>query len=167
MRAHPLRFDIIALCVASLALLAVGLSMPVITLKKVYFWSDTYSILSGIKLLWMQHDYILAAILFFFSIVFPFTKLIGLFAIWAMPLTPKERGGGLDWLGILGKWSMLDVFVAAVTIVIVKFGKVTEARAQPGLYVFTAAIMLSMLLTVLIERVAKRHHFSGPSKYSM
>jgi paraquat-inducible protein A len=167
MRQYPWRIDIIVLCVASLALLAFGLTMPVLTFKKMVFWTDTYSIPSGIQLLMVQHDYILAAIVFFFSIVFPIAKLIGLFTIWCFPLTGGERRIALDLLGLLGKWSMLDVFVVAITVVIAKFGKITEARPREGIYLFASAVLLSMVLTLLIERAAKKHHFSGPAKFSI
>jgi paraquat-inducible protein A len=58
---------------------------------------------------------------------------------------------------MLGKWSMLDVFVIAVTIVIVKVGgSFAKAEPRPGLYVFSLAVFLSMILTGRVHKLAAR-----------
>jgi paraquat-inducible protein A len=63
----------------------------------------------------------------------------------------------VHWLGVLGKWSMLDVFVVAITIVITKISSFAKAEARLGLYFFGASIMLAMLATGWIERIMKKN----------
>ena len=53
--------------------------------------------------------------------------------------------------GLLGKWSMLDVFVIAVTIVVTKISRFAEAEARLGIYFFGASILLTMFTTERIE----------------
>jgi paraquat-inducible protein A len=140
---------------ASTALLVRGLSLPLMYSQKL-FWENTYSVWTGVVELWNQHELALAGILFFFSIVFPFAKLVGLTVIWFLKLPTDQLSRLLHWLGILGKWSMLDVFVVAILIVLVKLGPLVKVEPRIGIYVFSAAIAASMLTTMYIDALAKR-----------
>jgi len=45
-------------------------------------------------------------------------------------LPEVQRQKLLHWLGILGKWSMLDVLVVAILIVLVKLGPLAKVEAR-------------------------------------
>jgi paraquat-inducible protein A len=124
--------------------------------EKLLFWHDDYSIIDGIRALVEEQHYGLALILFFFSMIFPVAKLAVLGALWFVPTSSLVRGRALKWLTMLGKWSMLDVFVVAVLIVITQLGGMLNAEARSGLYLFAAAIVGSMIVTHVIERAAKK-----------
>ena len=62
----------------------------------------------------------------------------------------------LHWLGLLGKWSMLDVFIVAIMIVLVKLGPLARVEPRSGVYVFAAAIGMSMLTTMYIDHLARQ-----------
>lgn len=94
--------------------------------------------------------------LFFFSIVFPFVKLAALAIIWLVRLSDEKRLQLLHWLGLLGKWSMLDVFVVAILIVLVKLGPVARIEPRLGVYVFALAILASMMVTVYVDRLTRQ-----------
>ena len=136
--------------------LLLGLFLPIITLKELVFWKSTFSVITGIQSLFQEKHYALGLIILFFSIIFPVFKLIVLFRIWFTALTEKRRDFYLHWLGILGKWSMLDVFVVAVTIVVTKISKFAKAEAHIGIYFFALSILLAMILTEHFERLIKR-----------
>ncbi|MFO7593789.1 MAG: paraquat-inducible protein A [Pseudomonadota bacterium] len=55
-------------------------------------------------------------------------------------------------LMLLGKWSMLDVFVVAMFIMTVKMGAIVSVEVHTGLYLFSAGVVASMLLTHLVSR---------------
>jgi paraquat-inducible protein A len=152
---HPSRWDVVFLLGASTACLTAGLQMPILTVRKLWE-KNTFSILSGINALWDEKYYFLAGIIFFFSIVFPIAKLTTLISIWFVPLAQKERRMLLYFLELLGKWSMLDVFVAAVIIVSVKLGALASAKAEPGIYYFGASIALAMTATAFQSHLARR-----------
>ena len=153
---HPQhRLFVPAATVCSVLLLVTGLSLPLLYSQKL-FWKSTYSVWEGVVELWRQHELALAAAILFFSIVFPFAKLLGLTVIWYWKLPEESRNRLLNWLGMLGKWSMLDVFVVAILIVLVKLGPFVNVEPRVGVYVFAAAILSSMLTTVYIEALAKR-----------
>jgi len=101
------------------------------------------------------HEYFLSAILFFFCLVFPITKLITLWGLWQFKCAEGTRNKILTWLAFLGKWSMLDVFVVAILIVAVKLGPMASVQPRPGVYIFAVAIMLSIATTNWIERLIK------------
>eukprot|EP00581_Thalassiosira_minuscula_P006165 CAMPEP_0183743138 /NCGR_PEP_ID=MMETSP0737-20130205/65061_1 /TAXON_ID=385413 /ORGANISM="Thalassiosira miniscula, Strain CCMP1093" /LENGTH=2172 /DNA_ID=CAMNT_0025978745 /DNA_START=179 /DNA_END=6698 /DNA_ORIENTATION=+ len=61
----------------------------------------------------------LAILIVIFSGVWPYSKLIITLFIWFAPprwLSSKRRGKILRWLDVLGKWSMVDVFVLLMTL---------------------------------------------------
>lgn len=154
------RHDVALLIMSSFIILLIGLSLPLITVEKTVFWrhwQNNYSVYTGVVELAKQGDILLALVIFFFSIVFPFAKLLSLSLIWFRKLTDEERSITLHWLGILGKWSMLDVFAVAILVVAAKLRGLTEIQPQVGVYVFGLAIILSMLSTVQIDRLARRH----------
>ena len=155
---HPRHLDVPILLAVSLVLLWFGLFLPVITLKELVFWKHTFSVLSGISSLVDEGHYFLGIVIFLFSIVFPFIKLGMLFALWFGRLAQWQREKYIHWLGAIGKWSMLDVFVVAITIVIAKLSGFASAQPQIGLYFFGSSILLAMLVTVRIERLIAEEH---------
>ena len=155
---HPRRYDVPALLLLSFALLLTGLSLPLITIKQSVLWKhweNHYSVFTGVVSLAHQGDYFLAGVLFFFSMIFPIVKLLALAWVWWIPLAEERRLRLLHGLAILGKWSMLDVFVVAILIVLVKLGPLVEAEPRVGVYFFAAAIVASMLTTVDVSRLAR------------
>ncbi len=143
----------------SIALLLIALSLPLLQTQQSMLWKtwkNSYSVWAGVVALWKGHDYMLAAVLFFFSIVFPLAKLLALGVIWFVKLAHEQRAALLHWLSLLGKWSMLDVFVVAILIVLVKLGPLVHVEPRAGVYVFAAAIISSMLTTMYVERIARK-----------
>jgi len=59
-------------------------------------------------------------------------------------------------LSLLGKWSMLDVFVIAIIIVPIKLGALASAKAEIGIYYFGASIILAILATNLQSNLVNR-----------
>ena len=151
---YPKRIDVAFLIIVSAVLLVVGLNLPVLTIRKL--WEEsTFSILSGILNLWREKYYFLATVIFFFSIIFPIVKLVALFVIWFVRLTDARRKWVLHCLALLGKWSMLDVFVTAVLVVSVKLGALATAKAESGIYYFGSSILLAMLVTAFQNQLAQ------------
>jgi paraquat-inducible protein A len=153
---HKRRFDVpLALVLASVALYF-GLSTPLIRVEKALFFTNEYSVWSGIVGLWNDRELLLAAVVFFFSFVFPIAKLALLAWIWFAPLAEARRARWVHYLENLGRWSMLDVFAVAILIVATKLGPLASVYPQPGVTWFCAAILLSMAATWQVRRLATR-----------
>lgn len=153
---YPRRWDILVYLLAVLTLLVTAQCLPVLAIKKFVFWKSSYSLWSGTIGLFRSGHFGLGAILFTFSILFPFAKLVILLALWCGHFTQQQRMKVLKWLEFLGRWSMLDVFVVAIIVVIAKSGGALQASAKLGIYFFATAIILSLLLTMHIQKLAKR-----------
>src|SRR5690349_2256042 len=116
---YPWRLEVPLLILASTTLLLVGLSLPLMEVQKKVLWiswQNDYSVYTGILSLKDQGEWFLVTILFFFGLVFPIGKLVMLAVIWVVPMTETNREKVLHWLSLLGKWSMLDVFVVSILI---------------------------------------------------
>ena len=148
-------FDVpLGLALSALALV-LGIFLPVITLKEMVLWQHTFSVYSGIVSLWAENHYFLSIIIFLFSIIFPVFKLVTLSFIWFKRMSTEKRQVYLKWLSSFGKWSMLDVYVVAITIVIAKISNFASAEPRAGIYFFCFSIILSMLITMRIDNLIK------------
>ncbi len=153
---YPNRWDIPAYLCAVLGLLITAQCLPVLAVKKFVFWKSSYSLWSGTIGLFRSGHFGLGSILFTFSILFPFAKLVILLALWCGHFTQEQRLKALKWLEFLGRWSMMDVFVVAIIVVIAKSGGALQASPRIGIYFFATAIILSLLLTMYLQKLARR-----------
>jgi paraquat-inducible protein A len=134
------------------ALLALGLMVPVVSLRSLATTRE-YSVLSGILDLVRDGNILLGAIVLAFSVVFPVAKLLALCATFFGDYRREERRRLVRRLTLLGKWSMLDVFVIVILLGAVRLGLISGAEPLPGLYLFGAAILCSMIAAVIVTEV--------------
>lgn len=152
---HRQRLDVPVLLVGTAMLLGLGLSLPALTIRSLAgLRESTYSVWSGIIALWTGGHRFLGALIFTFSLVFPLFKLTAITLLWFFPAPPLRRVTWLQDLKVLGKWSMLDVFVVAALLGTVRFGELTEASPRAGIYCFGCAILGSMVLIYLVAHAA-------------
>ena len=137
------------------AMLIAGAVLPMFTFSQFYFFNDTFSLASGIFHLLMEGELLLFLIVFSFSILMPAWKMVILYRLLhAQEGDPARRHRQLHVLSFLGKWSMLDVFVVAILVVTVKLGAIANITVHVGIYLFTLAVLASMLLTHKIAALA-------------
>ena len=154
---HPGRWGVPVLIVIATALLITGLYVPVLKVVQLGLIKNEFSIWTGIQALHEEGHHILGLIVLFFSIIFPATKLLALLFVWCARATREQRMFLLHWLHVLGHWSMLDVFVVAIIIVVAKLSMFASAKPLIGIYIFGLAILLSMVSTFLVDRLALSH----------
>lgn len=133
------------LLLAAAACLAAGVTQPIMEVSRWLIFSEPFSILSGLTLLVEEGDYLLAAIIGAFSVVFPAAKIVVLLGAW---VRLRWRGTAPGWLGaleVIGKWSMLDVFVVALLIFAAKASLFADAQPEPAVALFTAAVSLTYI----------------------
>lgn len=132
------------LLITLVAVFAIGIWAPILTLKKLLIVKNTFSILSGITQLARDGQYGLFLLITTFTLILPCCKIVMLFTAWN---SKRQQTRHLEWLSTLGKWSMLDVFVVAVLIASVKLGALATIEVHYGLYVFAVAVILMMINT--------------------
>ncbi len=126
-------------------LLAAGLSLPVLRVDKFFIFSDRFSIIDSLIALVGSEEYFLFAVIFAFTVVFPVTKLFYAAWLWAaIDVDDPRFARTLGTIDTLGKWSMLDVLLLAIAVASIKMSVVGDAHANPGLYLFSGAIIASM-----------------------
>jgi len=153
---HPKEYFIPVGLLASAILLVLGIFLPIITLKEMILFKSTFSVWTGIIGLIKEHHYGLGIIIFLFSIIFPITKLTVLFGMWFRSMTSETRETLAHWIALLGKWSMLDVFVVAITIVITKISHFASAQPRVGIYLFTTSVLLTLIISERVEKIIKK-----------
>ena len=110
--------------------------------------SDT--ILQGVVLLWSPTGWPLSLIVLFASIMIPSAKImaLGYLLITAQrrsTLRNEQRIRLYRIVEIIGRWSMVDVFVDTFTAALVQLQPLMAAEPGPGLFFFAAVVVLTML----------------------
>ncbi len=107
--------------------------------------SPSYSILDTVFTTLASGNYFISFIILIFSVIFPIIKLVTIIVIATYFLRKRDSIGFhiATWLFKLGKYSMLDVFVIAILIVVFKMQEAFTASVEPGLYFFVAGIFFS------------------------
>jgi paraquat-inducible protein A len=99
--------------------------------------------------------WVIGGFLFLFSIVTPLTKASLTYFVTASPFRDLNFKIG-EILHAIGKWSMADVFVAAILLALyaLKFQEATKSIPCLGLYYFIGYCLLSMTTTELLTHSA-------------
>ncbi|MEZ5776518.1 MAG: paraquat-inducible protein A [Hyphomicrobiaceae bacterium] len=139
-----------------------GITQPIIKLTKLYVWTDEHSLASAVRALYIDGEYFLAGIITIFSIMLPTVKLAYLLVLSVMPIEAiRRRQRTLRWIEGVGKWSMHDVLILALTIVYLKSSGLSKAASMPGAQYFAGSVMLIMLAYGSLKRTARSaglHH---------
>jgi len=145
------------LLLGALATLIIGVSSPLLTLEKLYFFENTVTLLTTVTGLFAQKEWFLFLVIAIFSLCIPVIKIASLVLILNLEY---EKGSFLDKtlhvIETLGKWSMLDVFVVALLLVSVKLGVLAKVDVHYGLYVFATSVLLTMGLSFWIYHLAEK-----------
>jgi paraquat-inducible protein A len=108
------------------------------------------TIMSGVILFWNDGSWFIAALILFASIVVPLTKLIAL-TVLAISVhrraawQPYQRTRLYRLVEFIGRWSMLDIYVVAISVSLVQLGAFATMRAGLGAVCFGAVVVLTML----------------------
>jgi paraquat-inducible protein A len=136
------------LLVAAYALYVPANLLPVMYSEQFFrFQADT--ILSGVVLLWVTGAWPLAVIVFVASIVVPLAKMIVLtvlvLSVRAGSRTaPVARVRMYRAVRFVGRWSMLDIFVATVLTAAVQVKSIAAVRPGAGAIAFAGVVVLTM-----------------------
>jgi paraquat-inducible protein A len=113
------------------------------------FEPDTLTVISGIQKL-LETDILLALVVTVFAMVAPLLKCLGMALIHFNLLTDAAQ----PVIMTLGKLAMADVFLLALHIVIAKGVGVGQIEVAWGLYLFTAAVLTSLGISLLTKRTS-------------
>jgi len=114
------------------------------------------TIMSGIVYLWESGSWGIAVIVFIASIMVPLLKLGALTFLLIsvrgdLPWPQRERTMLYRLLKLVGRWSMLDIFVAAILTRLVQFRFLATVEVGPAALPFGAVVVLTMIAVMQFD----------------
>jgi len=112
--------------------------------------SESDTIMQGVVLLWSPTGWPLSLIVLFASIMIPSAKILALLylvlTVRSGPLkNNNQRVRMYRMVEIVGRWSMVDVFVDTFTVSLIQLQPLMSVEPGPGLLFFAAVVVLTML----------------------
>jgi len=133
-------------------------------LVKTHTTAEKYSIVHGIIKMFSKGYAFLGITILLWSGIWPHIKLVLLHHTWTASMTEKKRHMWLSVIGVVGKFSMLDVFVVTLIVSSIQFNNLgapdswVAAIAQEGIFVFFTAACISQGLSGLFAQLHNRKH---------
>jgi paraquat-inducible protein A len=144
-----------ALAIAALILYVPANIYPILRMHFYGAYSEN-TVWDGVVSLAKANQYFVALIVFLASIVIPVLKLAGLLylvisARFKLGRRLKGRARIYRFIDVIGPWAMLDVFLLAVLVALVKLGQIATILPGPGLIAFSAVVVLTMLASASFD----------------
>jgi len=110
----------------------------------------------GCVKLYQDGQWPVATIVFLASILIPFIKLLGLFFLvvvtkFKSTFWQRERTWIYKTIEVIGPWAMLDVFLLAILVALVKLGQIATVLPGRGLVAFTAMVVFTILASASFD----------------
>jgi paraquat-inducible protein A len=140
---------------AAMAFYVPAMTLPVMSVSGMGGGQDS-TILSGVVLFWEMGSYPVAIIIFTASVLVPLIKVIsliwlGLAASGRVSPSPQALSKTYLIVEILGRWSMVDVFVVAILACLVRLGNVMTIVPGPAALSFSAVVILTMFSAMAFD----------------
>jgi paraquat-inducible protein A len=129
--------------------------LPIMETESI-FDSQSDTIMSGVVFLWTTGSWALAVIVFVASIVVPLLKMLAQLTL----LIAVHRGVRKHCydltrlyrlLELIGRWSMLDIYVLAVLVTLVQLRVFATVTPASGALAFGGVVVLTMLATISFD----------------
>ncbi len=144
----------------ALLISAAVLYVPANTLPMMHtnslFGAQSDTILSGVVYFWQSGSWYLALIIFLASIMLPLLKMIAL--AWLLASVqlrsrwqPDRRARIYRMMALIGRWSMLDIYVVAIVVTLAQAGLVASAEPGAGAIAFGGVVVLTMLAVMSFD----------------
>ncbi|ASV99443.1 paraquat-inducible protein A [Paraburkholderia aromaticivorans] len=120
------------------------------------FGAQKDTILSGVVYLWVSGSWLLAVLVFIASIAVPMLKVLGL-AYLAISTQfhsrwlPEQRTQIYRAIELIGRWSMLDIYVITMLVALVQFKALATIKAGPASIAFGAVVVLTLFAAMSFD----------------
>ena len=144
-----------ALVVAAAVMYVPANLLPILTTRELGISTES-TIIAGMAQFWSTGAYPIAIVIFTASILIPLLKIVAL--LWlcaaAKGLVPHSARilGKVYWITeLLGRWSMVDIFVVAILVAMVQLGNYMSITPGPGALAFAGVVMLTMFAAMSFD----------------
>lgn len=106
------------------------------------------TILGGVVLFWQHQAYPIAIVIFVASVVIPIIKLVAIVILCLNTRhcrNPRAMTRVYRMTELIGRWSMVDVFVVAILVAVVQLGSLMSINPGPAAVAFAGVVILTML----------------------
>lgn len=145
----------LVLIIVSLVCLYPGLTKPIILIHigakipmigEIELFDRTQSVIESIRSLFETDNNLVAWLILIFSVMVPILKAVILLFILGFK-NFRYRNALYKFVGLIGKWSMADVFVVGVLLAFLATGENESIRAElfEGFYYFAAYCIISIM----------------------
>jgi paraquat-inducible protein A len=132
------------------------------------FGAQKDTIMSGVVYLWTSGSWLLASVVFIASVAVPMLKILALlFLVSSAQLRStwllEKRTRIYRLVELVGRWSMLDIYVITILVALVQFSALATIKAGPAAIAFGAVVVLTMFAAMsfdprLIWDAAEKDH---------
>lgn len=137
-----------ALLLAAAALYLPAMLLPIMSVRELGVLTES-TIIEGMITFWETGAYPIAIVIFTASILIPVLKIAAL--LWLCAAAGGKIHYSPSFLGkvywiteLLGRWSMVDIFVVAILVTMVQLGNYMSVTAGPGAIAFGSVVVLTM-----------------------
>lgn len=124
-------------------------------------FNEKRSVIGTLSSLWESGNYWPFTLIFLFGILVPVLKSALIFYILLVPQAPARF---YNWVSAISKWAMADVFAISIFVAFLGARAMENTRAvlEPGFYYFSAYVLLSAVLAVLMGKMLRNGATSNP-----
>ncbi len=144
-----------ALMIAAAILYVPANLLPILKIRELGIPREK-TIISGLIEFWEMGSYPIAIVIFSASILIPLLKICSL--LWLcgaakgmIPYSAKMLGKVYWVTELLGRWSMVDIFVVAILVAMVQLGNYMTVTPGPGALAFAGVVILTMLAAMSFD----------------
>ena len=114
------------------------------------------TIISGVVELWRTGSWAIAVIVFIARVTIPLLKMISLTLLLVSVQRrstwhPRQRTRLYRLVELVGRWSMLDIYVVTLLAALVQLGSLATVKAGPGALAFGAVVVLTMFASMQFD----------------
>ncbi|MGJ8632953.1 MAG: paraquat-inducible protein A [Luteolibacter sp.] len=145
----------IALVIGAAVLYVPANLLPVMSFRELGVLTES-TIVEGLVQFWSAGSYPIAIVIFTASILIPLLKIFSLLWLCAaakgiVPHSAKTLGKVYWITELLGRWSMVDIFVVAILVTMVQLGNYLRVTPGPGALAFAGVVILTMLAAMSFD----------------
>ena len=140
-----------AAAVAAMVLLPAAVLLPILEIEHLGHHHRS-SIVGGIVDLYQTRSILVAIVILLFSVVLPLLKILALIELsWLCSLQQRHRAWTYRWMEQIGKWSMMDVMLLALLVMMFKLTGVVQFHFGPALIAFVLCVSMSMIAAICFD----------------
>ncbi len=146
-------FRSLAFTLAALALFVPANLYPFMIMKYSGHYQNA-TIWDGISSLFESGMWVTGSIVFMASIIIPLFKLLALLFVIITKLlniAGAQRASLLILVDFIGRWSMLDIFIVAIMVALIKFGSFATVKADVASYMLGGVVIFTMLASATLS----------------